>query len=111
MKNCPNCGAPFELNEYKCPYCGTLYLDLSMIDFDTCEPFYLFIKKEGYLITQKVKPYAASLESTCEQVFAINSNGTKLSSFISNKRLETNVQFLAIPDNNNSLCTIIKKEK
>lgn len=111
MKNCPNCGAPFELNEYKCPYCGTLYLDLSMIDFDTCEPFYLSIKKEGYLITQKVKPCAVDLESTCEQVSYITSNETKLATFALNKRLETNVQFFAIPDNNNNLCTIIKKEK
>lgn len=33
-RNCPNCGAPYEINKYKCPYCGTLYLDLSMINFD-----------------------------------------------------------------------------
>ena len=54
--NCPNCAAPLELGEYKCPYCGTLYLNLSMINFDKQEPFFLTIKKDGALITQKVKP-------------------------------------------------------
>lgn len=43
-RNCPNCGAPLELVEYKCPYCGTLYLDLTMIDFDNKTPFFLTIK-------------------------------------------------------------------
>ena len=45
-----------NLLEYKCPYCGTLYLDLSMIDFDNQTPLFLSIKKDGYLITQKVLP-------------------------------------------------------
>lgn len=31
-KNCLNCGAPYELFEYKCPYCGTLYLDLLLLE-------------------------------------------------------------------------------
>ena len=25
MTNCPNCGAPIKLNNYKCEYCGTIY--------------------------------------------------------------------------------------
>jgi hypothetical protein len=24
-RNCPNCGAPIELNSLKCPYCDTPY--------------------------------------------------------------------------------------
>ena len=43
-RNCPNCGSPYEVNQYKCPYCGTLYLDLTMIDFDNKTPFFLTIK-------------------------------------------------------------------
>lgn len=43
-RNCPSCSAPLELGEYKCPYCGVLYLDLTMIDFDNKTPFFLSIK-------------------------------------------------------------------
>ncbi len=27
-RNCPNCGAPYDLNLNKCAYCGTSYFDL-----------------------------------------------------------------------------------
>lgn len=29
--NCPNCGAPIEPDLCKCPYCGTAYADLSVL--------------------------------------------------------------------------------
>ena len=111
MKNCPNCGAPFELNKYKCPYCGTLYLDLSMIDFDDRTPIFLSIKRNGYLITQKVLPQTADFEMTSDEVYAVGGRGNKLCSFIRNNTLETNIQFIAIPDEHNSLCMMTKKEK
>ena len=109
MKNCPNCGAPFELNEYKCPYCGTLYLDLSMIDFDNRTPIFLSIKRNVYLITQKVLPQTADFEISSDEVYAA-CGGNKLHSFIRSRTLETSIQFIAISDKHNSLCTVIKKE-
>lgn len=33
--NCVNCGAAKDIDEIKCPYCGTTYLDLTSIDFDS----------------------------------------------------------------------------
>lgn len=42
--NCPNCAAPLEIGEVKCPYCGTVYYDLSAIDFDNEIPLFLTIK-------------------------------------------------------------------
>ena len=29
--NCPNCGAPIDPALCKCPYCGTAYTDLSVL--------------------------------------------------------------------------------
>lgn len=43
--NCPNCSAPYDLELTKCPYCGTNYFDLSFIDFDATDPFYIKIKR------------------------------------------------------------------
>lgn len=68
-KNCPNCGAVYEPEKNKCPYCGTSYYDMSALNF---EPFYLKIKtnmdgKPAY-ITQLVKPY---LDKTNISFYAI----------------------------------------
>ena len=32
MKNCPNCGAPVDLEAKKCAYCGTPYVDFQSLD-------------------------------------------------------------------------------
>lgn len=113
--NCPNCGAPIEKDKEKCAYCGTWYIDLTMIDFDNQEPFFLTIKQNGYLLTQKVIPQTASFESTEDTVYATGGkNNSKLISFTTNRRLETNIQFIAVPfDTKNHkqiLCTA-KQEK
>ena len=30
--NCPNCGAPIDPNKAKCDYCGTSYLDTTVLE-------------------------------------------------------------------------------
>ena len=100
-RNCPNCSSPYELNEYKCPYCGTLYLDLSMINFDEREPFFLTIKKDGMLLTQKVIPETATFESTSDAIYATGGlHDARLTCFTTAIRNETNIQFVAVPMDN-----------
>jgi len=111
MKNrthCPSCAAPLEIGEVKCPYCGTIYYDLSTIDFDSQEPIYLTIRKGGYLITQKVLPQTATFEHQIDTTYATNPLGDKLLSFVTNNTLETNVQFIALPDEKNILMKVQK---
>ena len=96
-RNCCNCGAPLELNQYRCSYCGTLHLDLTMINFDKEEPFFLSIKKDGMLITQKVKPQTADMYITNDTVYATGNYGQKLLSITTGIHAETNIQFTAIP--------------
>ena len=109
MKNCCNCGAPFELNQYRCNYCGTLYLDLSMIDFDKEEPFFLTIKKNGMLITQKVKPETADMYITDDTVYATGRNGQRLLSITTGIHAETNIQFTALPMDDNKIYAEMRK--
>lgn len=108
--NCPNCGAPLEIGEVKCPYCGTTYYDLSAIDFDSNEPIFLTIRKNNILITQKVKPQTFSFESSCDEVFATDNKGHRLMALKTNMTLDTNITFTAIPDKNNRLAVIKNAE-
>ena len=109
-RNCPSCSAPLELGEYKCPYCGVLYLDLTMIDFDNKTPFFLTIKQNGMLITQKVRPDTADMTITSEPVYATGKNGRLLSIFPSTT-VETNIQFTAIPNEKDNHYVEIRKIK
>ena len=36
--NCINCGSAKDIDEIKCPFCGTTYLDFTAIDFDSGDP-------------------------------------------------------------------------
>ena len=36
--NCVNCGAAKDIDEIKCPFCGTTYLDFTAIDFNSHDP-------------------------------------------------------------------------
>lgn len=59
QKNCPNCGAPYDLWRVCCPYCNTPYLDLTFFDLDSADPIFLRFKAKlngtSFIITQKVK--------------------------------------------------------
>ena len=96
-RNCPNCAAPLEIGHYKCPYCGTLYLDLTMIDFDNCTPFFLSIKQNNMIITQKVMPQTASFEHNIDEITYYGGKGNQYLSTMTNNSIETNIQFIAIP--------------
>lgn len=80
--NCPNCGAPYDAQLTKCPYCGTNYFDLSFIDMDSTEPFYIKIKKSFVyknrimpcIISMKVLPQhrGLNIEQQCESTYGYN---------------------------------------
>ena len=103
--NCPNCGAPIEKDKQKCAYCGTWYIDLTMIDFDTSEPIFLSIKKNGHILTQKVRPQTVSFENYSDSLTTYPLND-KILSITPCHSFETNIQFIAMPFHNGNLCEI-----
>lgn len=68
-RNCPNCGAPIDVTNNKCEYCGTSYFDLSCIPLN--EPFFLTInvgtREEPRIMSQKV--YSTGFTLTQESVY------------------------------------------
>lgn len=110
-KNCPNCGAPYDMEHNKCPYCGTYYFDMSCIDFTSNEPIYLKIKvpngKQELYITQLVVPSIDSMEFSTDTTDVVDLRGRHIATFRKSMQLNTNISFLAIPDSKSgSLCTV-----
>ena len=110
-RNCPNCGAVYEIDKNKCPYCGTSYYDMSAIDFTNGEPFYLKIRTnlngQSAYITQLVKPNLETIEITSETVDCYGGlPSTKLFSYESNRGITTNISFRGITDKNGNLFTV-----
>ena len=99
QRNCPNCGAPYNSELNTCPYCGTSYFDMSCINIEEREPFYLKLKINGMTVTQKVIVNPdVSIELTSDSVDYINSMGTVLNRVITQKGAITNLSFTAIVD-------------
>lgn len=113
-KNCPNCGAVYEPEKNKCPYCGTSYYDMSALNFESSEPFYLKIKthingKPAY-ITQLVKPcldgMSMDFSTDYTTVYGGYRSRAPLWQMCSNQTLNTNISFRAISMKNNNLCIV-----
>lgn len=51
--NCPNCGAPIDLEFDKCPYCGTTWLNLANIDIENRRPMYLKLRYRDQVFIMK----------------------------------------------------------
>lgn len=98
MKNCPNCGSPLSPEQIKCEYCGTYHYDMSAINFDDHEPFYLTIKIQGRIITQLVSPSAGAINISSDETCIYQ--GTKLTSFRNSPTITTDLSFKTIPQEN-----------
>ena len=100
QRNCPNCGAPYDVSLNKCPYCNTSYFDLSCIDINDRQPFYLKLRMGDMIITQRVIVNPdVSIEITNDEVYACDRIGTRLHSFTKSKSVLTSLTFTALPDN------------
>lgn len=118
--NCPNCGAPFDLDHIKCSYCGTLCFDMGSLDLTDNTPIFMRYRvpynKElncigsGDLfadITQCAIPRLQNVEVNNDTVDVIDGNGTTLKKISTNRTVATNLQFNAIPfGDKNELFTI-----
>ncbi len=108
-RNCPNCGAPYNVELSKCPYCETSYFDLSCLQIGD-KPFYLKIKDpaRGIVFTQKcyLKNVDVSIES--HETYADSLFGYKPFAVCTSRDLITNLSLEAVTENDN-LMTVIKE--
>jgi len=99
--NCPNCGAPLNPDANKCSYCGTSYFDMTSINIDDGEPFYLKLKRRtpdgGYDIITAFVRADPNLSITCEQdTIYCGGPGIGYKPFSSPARLEFSMNFHSV---------------
>ena len=112
MRNCPNCAAPLSAEEIKCPYCGTSYIDMSCIDLENHEPFYLKINMHGYQVVTMVRPVTANMTVSCGTQYAYGGRGMeKFISFQDEPEVNIDISFSGIPNSKNHIVTYIKDNK
>lgn len=107
-RNCPNCAAPYNVNFYKCPYCSTPYFDISNLDIQDGNPFYLKIKKERATITLLVRLKNASITQE-DDIIAANMGNYPLMTFTTSVNMKTTLDLEVIPQNG-VLMTLVEEE-
>ena len=105
QKNCPNCGAPYDLWRVCCPYCNTPYLDLTFFDLDSKDPIFLRFKANlngtPVVITQKVKIVpgtSMTLSSSSQNFYGGN--------LVLDQSVDTVMSFKGVPFENGELMRI-----
>lgn len=114
LTNCVNCGAGKDSEEIKCPFCGTLYFDLTALDLDGHTPVACVFKMPGHYsniekATMLARPFLESIEEdqpdTCE-LWADNSVVAVMRSPVLPK---FNLQFNPIPQHDGRFITVYTK--
>lgn len=116
--NCPNCGAPYDFNLTKCPYCGTNYFDLSFIDLDTTEPFYIKLNKtlaynnttHSCSISLRVLPTIGDIQTRCDYTNITTPDNKLITSYMDSFYTTLQLQFQVIPHPNLNIPSMIIQE-
>lgn len=112
-KNCPNCAAPYDVGLNKCPYCGTSYFDMSCIDINSLEPFYLKLKMGDMMVTSKVvamPDIAIEVSADCTDFELCDG---LIHRVVTSKHADFDLHFTTVrdcEDKNNTLFSITKYE-
>ena len=96
--NCVNCGAAKEESDVKCPFCGTLYFDMTAIDFDSGEPVAcVFVLPGGrQKMTMLAIPRLEEIAFEYSPRLFIDDFSRKTTSFIDSQELRVGLNFTAV---------------
>ena len=93
-RNCPNCGAPYDVLLHKCPFCGTSYFDITSIDLQNSEECFLKIKLGDIILLQRGQFNSGAIEMTTDTTY-VYGNNIKLRQFVSRPNITMNLTFNA----------------
>lgn len=101
MTNCPNCGAPLDEHFFKCPYCGTLYYDLTVLDDSV--PCYVRFRTGRGILTTIARPELKSINTTSDYCYAYDGRGNKIASIVCGQQSDIDVEFHTMVNPNGEL--------
>lgn len=106
-KNCPNCGAPYDVILDKCPYCSTSYFDMSAIDINSQQPFCLKLRYGDMIFTSKViaEPHI-DINYCKDTVEAINLKNNRIKTIIRRNDVDVDIKFHSVLDDKGNLFTM-----
>lgn len=105
--NCPNCGAPYSHQLNQCPYCGTIYFDMSFIDLDEHMPIFLKICNKKTYITMKAKPTECEIALTSNTARFEDDNATEVTT---SSNVKISLEFVALASGDGNLFTMEAKK-
>lgn len=112
MKNCINCGAPMDLKDNHCSYCGTPYYDLCCLELDELQPIAFRVTKDNATYAFLARPTTFNLNHQTDFTYACGGpHNTKLCSVPIGITANLDVGFNIIPDEKDHLFTIQIKEE
>ena len=101
--NCVNCGSAKDIDEIKCPFCGTTYLDLTAIDFASGDPVVcefvlprsvrLGETNSRVVMSMLAIPRLEEIVQTANTVDIVGYGGRRLSSFTTGYDMDVSVSF------------------
>lgn len=114
--NCVNCGAIKQMDEMKCPYCGTLYFDLTALDLDHNMPVACVFRMPSYFsnmdkVTMLARPYLESIEQDIPDEATLYSDNRVVARIISPSIPRFNLQFHPVPQHNGQFITVYTKDR
>ena len=92
--NCPNCGAPIDLEFDKCPYCGTTWLNLANIDIENRRPMYFKLRYKDIVFIAKSYCTSCEIEQRPEIIYVPSElDGVYPLSVVARNKMTVNLSF------------------
>jgi hypothetical protein len=110
QRNCPNCGAPYNVELNTCPYCGTSYFDMSAIDINETNPFYLKLKMGDMIFTSKVIAEPEITVNFYEDTYSALGRYGEVGRVVVNSNIDIDMRFKSVYNPNQVLCTLEVKD-
>ena len=96
--NCVNCGAAIDIDEIKCPFCGTTYLDMTAIDFNSEDPVvckFLLPGSDKYVLSMLALPVLNEIQMQ-DETASITDGGRTIKSFVVSRNMTMDIHFQAV---------------
>lgn len=110
QRNCPNCGAPYNVELSTCPYCGTSYFDMSAIDINDCKPFYLKLKIGDTVFTSKVIAEPNIQINSYTNSYDVIERDSIIGRVVVNSNIDIDMRFKSVYDPKNVLWILEVKD-